>query len=72
MEPRIQYAKTSDGVSIVYHTIGEGPSFIWATGVASHLHFESRCGSQGLEPATRAFKSAIRAERITSVTSTES
>ena len=25
MEPRIQYAKTKDGVSIAYWTLGEGP-----------------------------------------------
>jgi len=28
MEPRIQYAKTSDGVSIAYWTLGEGPALI--------------------------------------------
>ena len=28
MEPRIQYAKTSDGVNIAYATIGEGPPLI--------------------------------------------
>src|SRR3989337_1385650 len=26
MEPRIQYAKTSDGVSIAFWTLGEGPA----------------------------------------------
>ncbi len=26
MEPRIQYAKTSDGVSIAYYAIGQGPA----------------------------------------------
>lgn len=30
-EPRIQYARTSDGVSIAYWTLGEGPPL-----VASH------------------------------------
>ena len=25
MEPRIQYAKTSDGVSIAYYAMGSGP-----------------------------------------------
>ena len=34
MEPRIQYAKTSDGVSIAYATLGEGPPVVWA--VHSH------------------------------------
>ena len=28
MEPRIQYAKTSDGVNIAYWTLGEGPSLV--------------------------------------------
>ncbi len=27
-EPQIQYAKTSDGVSIAYWTLGEGPAFV--------------------------------------------
>src|SRR3990172_11562015 len=40
-EPRIQYAKTSDGVSIAYWTLGEGepllhmPAFPW-----SHIQLE--------------------------------
>ncbi len=29
MEPRIQYAKTEDGVSIAYWTMGEGPALVW-------------------------------------------
>ncbi len=28
MEPRIQYAKTSDGVSIAYASEGEGPTLV--------------------------------------------
>ncbi len=28
MEPRIQYAKTEDGVNIAYWTLGEGPPFV--------------------------------------------
>ncbi len=28
MEPRIQYAKTSDGVNIAYWTMGEGMPFV--------------------------------------------
>ena len=28
MQPRIQYAKTSDGVSIAYSTAGDGPPMI--------------------------------------------
>ena len=29
MEPRIQYAKTSDGVDIAYWTMGEGPPLVY-------------------------------------------
>ncbi len=28
MEPRIQYAKTSDGVDIAFWTMGEGPTLV--------------------------------------------
>jgi len=31
MEPRIQYAKTSDGVSIAYSVLGEGPTLVSIT-----------------------------------------
>ena len=41
MEPRIQYAKTSDGVSIAYSTLGEGiPLVIPPVLPASHLQME--------------------------------
>ena len=42
MEPRIQYAKTSDGVSIAYATLGEGPPVVWAV----HSHTQSRTRHQ--------------------------
>ena len=29
MEPRIQYAKTSDGVSIAAYAIGQGPAVLY-------------------------------------------
>jgi len=29
MEPRIQYAKTADGVSIAFWTLGEGTPYVW-------------------------------------------
>ncbi len=29
MEPRIQYAKTTDGVSIAYCVMGEGPTLVF-------------------------------------------
>jgi len=31
MEPRIQYARTSDGVSIAFATAGEGPPLLSVT-----------------------------------------
>ena len=41
MEPRIQYAKTEDGVNIAYATIGEGPPLVWAThSITSHVQLE--------------------------------
>ncbi len=41
MEPRIQYAKTSDGVNIAFTVFGEGPPFVIPPAlVASHLQLE--------------------------------
>jgi pimeloyl-ACP methyl ester carboxylesterase len=41
MEPRIQYAKTSDGVSIAYWTMGEGPPLVYMPNVIwSHAQLE--------------------------------
>ena len=38
MEPRIQYAKTEDGVNIAYASEGEGPPLVWlSVPVASHV-----------------------------------
>ena len=38
MEPRIQYAKTEDGVSIAYATEGDGPPLVWlAIPLAAHV-----------------------------------
>ncbi|HEV8574347.1 MAG TPA: alpha/beta hydrolase [Dehalococcoidia bacterium] len=49
MEPRIQYAKTSDGVSIAYAVFGEGPPLVYTPGAYgigvhyySHLSFSRR------------------------------
>ena len=43
MEPRIQYAKTSDGVSIAYYTIGQGPPLVRMPNIpGSHLQLEWR------------------------------
>jgi len=40
MEPRIQYAKTEDGVSIAYATLGEGEPLVYIPNVAGHLQIE--------------------------------
>ena len=41
MEPRIQYAKTSDGVSIAFWTMGEGlPLVYMPPGIFSHIQLE--------------------------------
>ena len=42
MEPRIQYAKTKDGVSIAYYTLGEGMPFVnMPTVLFSHIQMDS-------------------------------
>src|SRR3990172_3081782 len=41
MEPRIQYAKTADGVSIAFATYGEGRPLVWSQQpIASHVQLE--------------------------------
>ena len=40
MEPRIQYAKTSDGVNIAFWTLGEGPPLMHIPLVFPHLQLE--------------------------------
>ncbi len=40
MEPLIQYAQTSDGVSIAYYAIGQGPAVLFLSMPASHLEAE--------------------------------
>ena len=41
MEPRIQYARTKDGVSIACWAIGEGPPLVWmGDAVFSHVAIE--------------------------------
>jgi len=39
-EPRIQYAKTSDGVSIAYWTLGEGMPLVYMPAPTSHIQLE--------------------------------
>jgi class 3 adenylate cyclase len=40
MEPRTQYVRTSDGVSIAYWTLGEGPVLVSIALPASHIGYE--------------------------------
>ena len=41
MEPRIQYAKTKDGVRIAYATVGQGAPVVWAQQpLCSHVQLE--------------------------------
>jgi class 3 adenylate cyclase len=40
MEPRIQYAKTADGVSIAFWTLGEGMPLVHMPHVVSHIQME--------------------------------
>jgi class 3 adenylate cyclase/pimeloyl-ACP methyl ester carboxylesterase len=49
MEPRIQYAKTNDGVSIAYAVFGEGPPIVFAGNAWGDIHMHSA----GLLPVRR-------------------
>ncbi len=40
MEPRIQYAKTADGVSIAFYTLGAGMPVVLMPGSASNIQLE--------------------------------
>ena len=40
MEPRIQYAKTKDGVSIAFWTLGEGTPLVHMPHIISHIQME--------------------------------
>ena len=61
MEPRIQYAKTEDGVNIAYAARGEGPPLVWAVHHnASHQQLEWDFMEPILEPITAARRTLIR------------
>jgi class 3 adenylate cyclase len=49
MEPRIQYAKTSDGVSIAYSVTGEAPPVILTTSFFGDLHLLGQFGTAARE-----------------------
>ena len=57
MEPRIQYAKTSDGVSIAYATEGEGPPLVWLmVHPVAHVQRASGMFPNIFPPLTRTFR----------------
>jgi class 3 adenylate cyclase/alpha-beta hydrolase superfamily lysophospholipase len=59
MEPRIQYATTTDGVNIAFATIGEGQPVVWAhTPIASHVQLEWQ------QPTLRPFLSTVAAQAM--------
>ena len=61
MEPRIQYAKTTDGVSIAFWTLGEGMPFVLINNIPfSHIQLESRYGFQALYDKVAAKRKLIR------------
>jgi pimeloyl-ACP methyl ester carboxylesterase len=58
-EPRIQYARTSDGVSIAFSTLGEGMPLVWlAPFLWSHL------GMEWKNPVTRRARESLAQKRL--------
>ncbi|MGB2695012.1 MAG: adenylate/guanylate cyclase domain-containing protein [Dehalococcoidia bacterium] len=45
MEPRIQYAKTSDGVNIAYAVFGVGPAIVFPSSIFGNVHMYKRVSS---------------------------
>jgi pimeloyl-ACP methyl ester carboxylesterase len=59
MEPRIQYAKTSDGVSIAYWTMGEGETQLVMPGspiVPARLNLDDAMGMPWYERLSRGMR----------------
>jgi pimeloyl-ACP methyl ester carboxylesterase len=60
MEPRIQYAKTADGVSIAFATAGEGhPLIIVPVPALSHIEHGWEMFSPLLQPLARSFRVVV-------------
>ena len=51
MEPQIQYATTSDGVSIAYAVLGEGTPLVFTSGIWARLHMYTKAPGVRLEDA---------------------
>ncbi|HEY5645860.1 MAG TPA: alpha/beta hydrolase, partial [Pseudomonadales bacterium] len=60
MEPRIQYAKTTDGVSIAYWSIGSGPPIVWMPTIPT-THVEREWD---LSPIREAFETVARTNTL--------
>ena len=61
MEPRIQYAKTSDGVSIAYWTLGEGHALVVTPDMHfRHLQWRCRRYAPGMSAWPRIRRSSLR------------
>ena len=63
MEPRIQYARTSDGVSIAYAVFGEGPPLIYlpgAYGLGVHYYSHVSYSRGGIDQLTAAGLQVVR------------
>jgi class 3 adenylate cyclase len=58
MEPRIQYAKTKDGVSIAFSTVGEGMPVVQLPGQFSHIQMEWQ------EPNSRRWLEGLAEKRM--------
>ena len=68
MEPRIQYAKTSDGVNIAYASMGEGPPLIRMPQIGvTHVQREPEIFPDMYERLPRTFRFIIYDARGTSL-----
>ena len=57
MEPRIQYAKTSDGVSIAWAEAGQGPTLLFcASAPFSHVQEQYAVVGAAFEALTQSFR----------------
>ena len=65
MEPQVQYAKTSDGVSIAFSVAGSGPPLVYArTRASSHVQLDWRTRLPGkLYEALAAHRTLITFDR---------
>jgi len=60
VEPRIQYAKTSDGVSIAYWTLGEGMAVLLFADIAESTALTEQLGDAAFREKARELDTALR------------